>query len=69
MLKICLEIYLMLSLPAALLLWMALAASRKYEIERGDDQQGFYRIAWALSNLKNARFTGEYEPIEDPVSV
>ncbi len=53
MLKIFLEFYLMLSLPAALLLWIALAASRTYDIERGDDQQHFYRITWELSNLEN----------------
>jgi hypothetical protein len=68
MLQICFEIYLMLSLPAALLLWVSLAASRTDEVERGDDQQRFYRIAWALSNLKNARSRIGYDLLEDTVS-
>jgi len=68
MLQICFEIYLMLSLPTALLLWMSLIASRTYEVERGDDQQRFYRIALAISKFKEVRLERKYDLREDLIS-
>jgi hypothetical protein len=68
MLQICLDIYLMLSLPAALVLWMSLVTSRMHEVERGDDQQRFYRIALAISKFKEAQLERKYDLWEDPIS-
>ncbi|HLO18031.1 MAG TPA: hypothetical protein VK206_24585 [Anaerolineales bacterium] len=59
MLQIFFEIYLVLSLAAALLLWMALAVSRMDEVEEGQDRQRFYQIAWEISNPKNTRYGKE----------
>jgi hypothetical protein len=54
MLQICFGTYFVLGLPAILLLWTALAASRMHNLEEGYDRQRFYRIALAVSSLKNA---------------
>lgn len=67
MLQVCFGTYLVLGLPALLLLWAALAASRVHEMEEGHDRQRFYRIALAISNFKNGR--GEFDLMEDPVSI
>lgn len=66
MLQVCFGIYLVLGLPAILLLWTALAASRMHDLEEGYDRQRFYRIALAISNFKSAR--GEFDLIEDYAS-
>lgn len=66
MLQIFFGTYLILGLPAVLLLWTALAASGRHEIEEGYDRQRFYRIALAISNFKNAR--SEQDLVEDPAS-
>jgi len=50
MLQICFGTYLVLGLPAILLLWTALAASRMHNMEEGYDRQRFYRIALAVSS-------------------
>ena len=55
MLQIFFEIYLVLSLVAALLLWMALAVSKMHEVQEGQDRQRLYRIVCGISNLKNTR--------------
>jgi hypothetical protein len=60
-------IYLVLGLPAILLLWTALAAARMHDIDEGDDRQRFYRIALATSNFKNAR--AEFDLLEEPASL
>ena len=67
MLQVCFGIYLILGLPAILLLWTALAASRMHDLEEGYDRQRFYRIALAISNFKNAR--GEFDLIKDHASI
>ena len=67
MLQVCFGSYLVLGLPAILLLWTTLAASRMHDMEEGHDRQRFYRIALAISNFKNAR--GEFDLLEDFVSL
>ena len=67
MLQICFGTYLVLGLPAILLLWAALTASRLHEREEGHDRQRFYRIALAISNFKNGR--GEFDLLKDSVSL
>jgi hypothetical protein len=67
MLQICFGTYLVLGLPAILVLWTALAASRMHDMEEGYDRQRFYRIALAISNFKNAR--GEFDFLEDAASI
>ena len=69
MLQVCFGTYLVLGLPAILLLWAALAASRIYDMEEGHDRQRFYRIALAISNFKNAKYGREYDLLENPASV
>jgi hypothetical protein len=69
MLQICFGTYLVLGLPAILLLWTALATSRMHDIDEGHDRQRFYRIALAISNFKNAKYGREYDLLEDPASV
>jgi len=69
MLQIFFGIYLVLGLPAILLLWTALAASRMHDMEEGYDRQRFYRIALAISNFKNAKYGREYDLLEDRASV
>jgi len=69
MLQIFFGIYLVLGLPAILLLWTALATSRMHDMEEGDDRQRFYRIALAISNFKNAGYRKEYDLLEDAVSL
>ncbi len=65
MLQVCFGIYLVLALPAILLLWTALAASRMHDLEEGYDLQRFYRIALAISNFKNEQYGREYDLLED----
>jgi hypothetical protein len=65
MLLIFFGIYLMLSLSAALLLWMALTVSRMHETAEGQDRQRLYRIAWEISKLKNTPSGSEYDLSED----
>jgi hypothetical protein len=69
MLQIFLGIYLVLGLPAILLLWTALAASRMHEMEEAYDRQRIYRIALAISNYKNAKYGRGYDLLEDRASV
>ena len=69
MLQVCFGTYLVLGLPAILLLWMALAAARMHDIDEGDDRQRFYRITLAISNFKNAKYGREYDLLEDHASV
>ena len=69
MLQIFFGTYLVLGLPAILLLWTALAASRMHDIDEGHDRQRFYRIVSAISNLKNAKYGREYDLLEDRASV
>lgn len=57
MLQICLGTYLVLGLPAMLLLWMALAAAKTHDMDEGHDRQRYYRIALAIANLKNQKRT------------
>ena len=64
MVEICFGAYLVLGLPAMLLLWMTLAISKMH---RENDQQRYYQIALALSRFKNAR--GEYDLLEDPAAL
>jgi len=67
MLEICFGTYLVLGLPALLLLWTALAAaSRIHDMEEGHDRQSFYRIALAISNFKKSGYRKEYDLLEDP---
>ena len=66
MLQICFGTYLVLGLPAILLLWTALAASRMHNLEEGYDRQRFYRIALAISSFKNA--PGKFDLLEDRAS-
>ena len=69
MLQVCFGIYLVIALPAILLLWTALAASRMHdEVEEGYDRQRFYQIALAISNFKNA-LRREYDLIKDYASI
>lgn len=65
MLQIILGTYLLLALGAMLLLWMALAAANMHEMDDGSDRQRQYRIAMALSNLKNARIRATSGRLED----
>ena len=67
MLQVCFGTYLVLGLPALLLLWAALAASKLHDLEEGQDRQRFYRIVLAISNFKNGR--GEFDLLEDSVSL
>ena len=69
MLQVFFGIYLVLALPAILLLWTALAASRMrdLEVEEGYDRQRFYQIASAISNFKSTR--GEFDLIKDHASI
>ncbi len=69
-LQICLGTYLVLSLPAALLLWIAFVVSRMYDIQSGHDRQRFYRIALAIWNLRNAQssYRREHDLLESPPS-
>jgi hypothetical protein len=60
-LQICFGTYLLLSVPAALLLWIVLIISRIDDTERGPDRQRFYRIALAIWNLRNARYGRAYD--------
>jgi hypothetical protein len=69
MLQIFFGIYLVLGLPAILLLWTALAASSMHDMEEGYDGQRFYRITLAISNLKNAKYGREYDLLKDHASV
>ena len=68
MVQVCFGTYLVLALPAILLLWAALEASRVHDMEEGFDRQRFYRIALAISNFKNAGYRKEYDLLEDPAS-
>jgi len=68
MLEICFGTYLVLGLPAILLLWTALAASRMHDMEEGHDRQSFYRIVLAISNFKKSGYRKEYDLLEDPAS-
>jgi len=68
MLEICFGTYLVLGLPAILLLWTALAASRMHDIEEGHDRQRFYRIALAISSFKNVQYGREYDLTEGQAS-
>ena len=54
MLQICFGTYLMLGLPAMLLLWMALAAAKRQDTDGTFDSQSQYRIVLAIANLKNS---------------
>ncbi len=69
MLQVFFGIYLVIGLPAILLLWTALAASRMHdmEVEEAYDRQRFYQIASAISNFKGAR--GEFDLIKDYASI
>jgi hypothetical protein len=67
MLQVCFGTYLVLGLPAILLLWAALKASRLHDREEGHDRQRFYRIALAISNFKNGQ--GEFDLLKDSVSL
>lgn len=69
MLQVCFGSYLVLGLPAILLLWTALAASRMHDREEGHDRQRFYRIALAISNFKNSQYGREYDLLEDHASI
>ncbi len=69
MLQICFGTYFVLGLPAILVLWTALAASRIHDTKEGHDRQRFYRIALAISNFKNAGYRKEYDLLEDTVSL
>ena len=69
MLQVCFGIYLVLGVPALLLVWTALAASRMHDMEEGYDHQRFYRIVLAISNFKNAQYGREYDLIEDHASI
>ena len=60
MLEICFGTYLVLGLPAMLLLWMALAVSKMH---RENDRQRQYHITLALASPQNAR--GKYDIAED----
>jgi hypothetical protein len=53
MVQIFFGIYLVLGLPAFLLLWKALAASRTHNKERYD-RQGVYQTTSTISNFENA---------------
>ena len=66
MLQICFGTYLVLALPVIVVLWTALAASRRHAMEEGYDRQRFYRIALAISSFKNA--PGEFDLLEDRAS-
>ncbi len=65
MLQVFFGIYLVLGLPAILLLWTALAASRMHDMEEGNDRQRFYQITLAISNFKNAGYRKEYDLLKD----
>ena len=67
MLEICFGTYLVLGLPAALLLWMALVVSKMRDMGRENDRQRHYQMALAISSFKNAR--GEFDLLEDPASL
>jgi len=69
MVQVCFGTYLVLALPAILLLWAALEASRVHDMEEGHDRQRFYRIALAISNFKNAQYGREYNLLEDHASI
>jgi len=53
MLQIFFGIYLVLGLPATLLLWMALVVAKTHDIDGGYDGQHNYQIELAVANLKN----------------
>ena len=55
MLQICFGTYLVLGLPAILLLWMALAAAKRHDMGGGSEHQRHYRLTLALSNFKNSQ--------------
>jgi len=65
MLQICFGTYLVLGLPAILLLWMALVAAKMHDLNGDSTRQRHYQIRLALSNLKNAKFTRNYDLLED----
>lgn len=66
MLQICFGTYLVLGLPAILLLWMALATATMHDLNGGSTRQRHYRLMVTLSNLKNTKSTGNYDLLEDP---
>jgi hypothetical protein len=53
MLQIFFGIYLVLGLPATVLIWMALVAAKTHERDGEYDGQHNYQIALAVANLKN----------------
>jgi hypothetical protein len=65
MLQIFFGIYLVLGLLATLLLWTALAASRRHDMEERYDRPRFDWTALTISNSKNAR--GEPDLLEDQI--
>lgn len=46
-------IYLVLGLPAILVLWRALAASKMHDMDEGYHRQDFYQTTSTISNFKN----------------
>ena len=65
MLQICFGTYLVLGLPAILLLWMALSAAKMHDLNGGSTRQRHYQLRLTLSNLKNANFTRNYDLLDD----
>ncbi|HLF73265.1 MAG TPA: hypothetical protein VI524_02875 [Anaerolineales bacterium] len=65
MLQICFGSYLVLAVPAILVVWMALAAARMHDTEAGSDGQRHYRIALALAHIKNTQYASKYDLLED----
>lgn len=65
MLQICFGTYLVLGLPAILVLWMALATAKVHDLNGGSTRQRHYRLMVALSNPKNTNFTRNYDLVED----
>ena len=65
MLQICFGTYLVLGLPAILVLWMALSTAKMHDLNVGSTRQRHYRLMVALSNLKNAKFIRNYDLMED----
>lgn len=55
MLEICFGTYLLLGLPAVLVLWTALAASKMHNMGGENDQQRYYQIALATSSTQDPR--------------
>ena len=55
MLQVFFGIYLVLGLPAILLLWATLAASKRHQTEERHNRERSHRTGLAISNSKLAR--------------